>query len=163
MHEVLKEVLNMELITVTAATIATLFFSETAKEGGKSLGAGVSKLVSQLITTVRNKFKTARMEGLLTLAETQPSEANMSLVQAALVSQMEGDGEFATQLQELLSQLQAAGVVRQVMASGIEVAGDLELGDMSQKASRGGSVDQEMLTNVKVAQNIQLGNLSQES
>jgi len=103
------------------------------------------------------------MEGLLTLAETQPSEANTSLVQAALVSQMEGDGEFATQLQELLSQLQAAGVVRQVMASGIEVAGDLELGDMSQKASRGGSVDQEMLTNVKVAQNIQLGNLSQES
>lgn len=152
----------MEPITLTAAAIATLFFSEAAKEGGKSLGAGISKLVSQLMTTVRNKFKAAGTEGLLARAEKQPTEANMTLVQGELVAQMEEDGEFATQLQELLSQLEAEGVVRQVMVSGIEVAGDLEAENMSQKASRGGSVEQEMLTNVKV-QNIRLGNLSQEN
>jgi hypothetical protein len=152
----------MEPITVVAATIATLFFSEAAKEGGKSLGTGASKLVSQLMTTVRNKFRAAGTEGLLARTENQPTEANMTLVQGELVAQMKEDGEFATQLQELLSRLEAAGVVRQVMASGIEVAGDLEAGDMSQKANRSGSVEQEMLTNVK-AQNIRLGNLSQES
>ena len=152
----------MEPITVVAATIATLFFSEAAKEGGKSLGAGASKLVSQFITTVRNRFKATGAERLLTRAEKQPTEANMNSVQAELVAQMEEDGEFANQLQELLAQMEAAGVVRQVMASGIEVVGDLEAEDMSQKASRGGSVEQEILTNVK-AQNIRLGNLSQES
>jgi hypothetical protein len=152
----------MEPITAVAAAIAILFFSEAAKEGGKSLGAGASKLVSQLIMTVRNKFKAAGTEGLLARTEKQPTEANMTLVQGELVAQMEEDGDFATQLQELLAQLEAAGVVRQVMASGIEVAGDLEAEDMSQKASRGGSVEQEMLTNVN-AQNIRLGNLSQES
>ena len=152
----------MEPITVVAATIATLFFSEAAKEGGKSLGAGISKLVSQLITTVRNKFKAAGTEGLLTRTEKQPTEANIAVVQGELVAQMEEDREFATQLQELLAQLEDAGVVRQVMASGIEVVGDLEAEDMSQKANRGGSVEQEMLTNVK-ARNIRLGNLSQES
>lgn len=152
----------MEPITLTAAAIATLFFSETVKEGGKSLGAGASKLVSQLITTVRNKFKAAGTEGLLARTEKQPTEANMTLVQGELMAQMEEDGEFATQLQELLSQLEAVGAVRQVMASGIEIVGDLEAEDMSQKASRGGSVEQEMLTNVK-AQNIRLGTLSQEN
>lgn len=152
----------MEPITLTAAAIATLFFSEAAKEGGKSLGAGASKLVSQLITTVRNKFKATGTERLLARAEKQPTEANVNSVQAELVAQMEEDEGFTTQLQELLTQLEAAGVVRQVMASGIEVAGDLEAEDMSQKSSHSSSVDQEMLTNVK-AQNIRLGNLRQES
>jgi hypothetical protein len=152
----------MEPITAVAATISTLIFSEAVKEGGKSLGAGASKLVSQLITTVRNKFKAAGTEGLLARTEKQPTEANMTLVEGELVAQMDEDREFATQLQALLAQLEAAGVVRQVMASGIEVEGDLELGDMSQKASRGGSVEQEMLTNV-TAKNIRSGNLSQES
>lgn len=152
----------MEPITLTAAAIATLFFSESVKEGGKSLGASVSKLVSQLMTTVRNKFKAAGTEGLLTRTEKQPTEANMTLVQGELVAQMEEDQDFATQLQELLAQLEVAGVVRQVMASNFEIPGDLELGDLSQKTSHSGSVEQEMLTNVK-AQNIRLGNLSQES
>lgn len=153
----------MEPLTLTAATIATLLFSEAVKETGKSLGAGASKLVSQLMTTVRSRFKATGTEGVLARAEKQPTEDNVKSVQTELVAQMKEDEGFATQVQELLAQLEAAGVVRQVMASGIEVAGDLELGDMSQKASRGGSVEQEMLTNVKAQKNIRSGSLSQES
>ncbi|MFN6474428.1 MAG: hypothetical protein RMY36_032755 [Nostoc sp. SerVER01] len=152
----------MEPLALTAATIATLFFSEALKEGGKSLGAGVSKVVTQLMTTVRDKFKLAGTEGLLARAEKQPTEANVKLVKAELAAQMEEDAGFATQIKELLSQLEAAGVVRQVMASGIAVSGDLEAEDMTQKARRASSVEQEMLTDVK-AQNIRLNNLSQES
>ncbi len=152
----------MEPITLTAATIATLFFSEALKEGGKSLGTGVSKAATKLIVTVRDKFKRSGTEGLLARAEKQPTEANVNLVQAELAVQMEEDDGFATQLKELLSQLEAAGVVRQVMASGIALSGDLEAEDMTQKASRGSSVEQEMLTDVK-AQNIRLGKSSQES
>lgn len=152
----------MEPIALTAATISTLFFSEALKEGGKSLGAGISKLVTQLTTTIRDKFKLVGTEGLLARAEKQPTEANVNLVKAELVAQMEEDAGFATQLKELLSQLEAVGIVRQVMASGIEVVGDLEAEDMTQKANRSSSVEQEMLTDVK-AQNIRIGNLSQES
>jgi hypothetical protein len=152
----------MEPLTLTAATIATLFFSEAAKEGGKSLGAGVSNMMSQLIAAVRDKFSAAGTAGLLTRAEKQPTEANVNLVKAELAAQLEEDAGFAAKLKEVLAQLEAAGVVRQVMASGIELSGDLEAGDMSQKASRGSSIEQEMLTDVK-AQNIRLGNLSQES
>jgi hypothetical protein len=152
----------MEPIALTAATITTLFFAEAIKEGGKSLGIGVSKVITKLIETVRDKFKRSGTEGLLARAEKQPTEANVNLVQAELAVQMEEDDGFATQLKELLSQLEAAGVVRQVMASGIALSGDLEAEDMTQKASRGSSVEQEMLTDVK-AQNIRLGKSSQES
>ena len=152
----------MEPVTLTAATIATLFFSEAAKEGGKSLGSGVSKAVSQLVAIVKNKFRASGTEGVLARAEKQPTEANVDRVKAELAAQMEEDAGFAAELKELLAQLEAAGVVRQVMASGIAIAGDLEAEDMSQKASRGSSAEQEMLTDVQ-AQNIRLGNLSQES
>ncbi|MDZ7991790.1 MAG: hypothetical protein RM022_009425 [Nostoc sp. EfeVER01] len=152
----------MEPITFTATTIATVFFSEAVKEGGKSLGTGVSKMVSQLITTVRNKFKAAGTEGLLTRAEKQPTEANVNLVKAELAAQMEEDAGFAAELNDLLAQLQASDVVRQMIFRGIEVSGNLEAENITQKASRASSVEQEMFTDVK-AQNIRLGNLSQES
>ena len=145
-----------------AATIATLFFSETVKEGGKLLGVSASKMMSQLIMAVRNKFKAAGTEGLLTRAEKQPTEANVNLVKAELAAQLSEDAGFAAELKELLAQLEAAGVVRQVMASGIEMTGDFEAGELRQKASHGSSVEQEMLTDVK-AQNIRVRKLSQES
>ena len=151
----------MEAIILTAATIANLFFSEAAKEGGKSLGAGASKMLSQLITVVRNKFKAAETEGLLTRTEKQPTEANLTKVKEELEIQLQEDEGFATELKDLLGQLEAAGVVRQVMAKGIEVSGNFEAKDITQEASRGGSVEQEMLTEVK-AQNIILGNLNQK-
>jgi hypothetical protein len=153
----------MEPITsLTAAMIATLFFSEAAKEGGKSLGAGVSKTMTQLVTAVKSKFRASGTEGVLARAEKRPTETNIDRVKAELAAQMEEDAGFAAELKELLTQLEAAGVVRQVVASGIDVSGDLEVESMTQKAGRGSSVDQEMLTNVK-AQNIRLGSLSQES
>lgn len=152
----------MEPITLTAAAIATLFFSEAAKESGKSFGAGASNLVSQLITAVQNKLKAAGTDGLLRRAEKQPTEANVNLVKAELEAQMEEDKEFYTQLNSLLTQLEASGFVRQVMGSGIKIAGNLEAESMTQKANRGGSVEQEMLTDI-TAQNIKLGISSQES
>jgi len=83
-------------------------------------------------------------------------------VKAELAAQMEEDAGFAAELKDLLAQLESAGVVRQAMASSIELTGDFEAEDMVQEASRGSLVEQEMLTDVK-AQNIRLGNLSQES
>jgi tetratricopeptide (TPR) repeat protein len=122
----------MEPVTLTAATIATLLFSEAIKEGGKSLGSAVSKVLGQLMAIVRQRFKAGGTEGLLARAEKQPTAANINLVQAELVAQMSEDEGFAAQLQDLLAQLEAAGAVRQVMASGIEVTGDFEAKEMRQ-------------------------------
>lgn len=148
---------------VTLATIITkLIFSEALKEGGKTLGKGVSEQVARLVTVIREKFKAVGTEGILTRTQNQPTESNKSIFQAELETQINEDETFANHLKELMKQLEAAGVIRQIMASGIEVSGNLEAEDMSQKATRGSSVEQQMLKDIK-AQNVRLGNLNQES
>ncbi|ARV58726.1 hypothetical protein BZZ01_08810 [Nostocales cyanobacterium HT-58-2] len=152
----------MEPATLTAAAIATLIFSEAVKEGGKTLGKGVSEQIAKLLNLIRDKFQSAGTEGLLTRAQENPVEKNTSKFQDELETQMEEDETFANQLRELMKELESTGVVRQVMASGIEVSGALEAADMQQKTTRGGTVEQEMLKDIK-AGDVKLGNLTQES
>ncbi|MGL4879485.1 MAG: hypothetical protein ACRC8K_00285, partial [Waterburya sp.] len=71
---------------------------------------------------------------------------------------MEDDQDFAKKLVELKEQLEKMEGGRQIMASGLELEGDLKAQDMKQK----GGQHQEMLTNVK-AKNIDVGNLTQEN
>ncbi len=51
--------------------------------------------------------------------------------------------------------------IKQEMATDLEVAGDIEAGDMAQKAKDAAVIEQVMVKNV-VAENIKLGNLTQE-
>jgi hypothetical protein len=150
----------MEPVTL-AVTVATLFFSEALKEGGKALGKSVSELAGNLIQTVRAKFKDAGVEGLLTRAEHDPAPKNIEKVQDELATQLADDDAYAAQLQTLVAQLEAAGVVRQVMASHLKVAETLEAGSLTQMAARGTDVEQRMFTDVE-AKNIKLGDLKQE-
>jgi hypothetical protein len=148
---------------LTAAAIASIFFSEVFKEGGKALGQGAANTFAQLVNTIRSKFQAHSLEGILTQAENQPTETNRTIFQTVLQSQIDGDSAFANQLQQLVEQLQAEDPgVRQVILSGIEVSGDITAKDITQKATRDGSVEQEMLTQVK-ANNINVGNLNQEA
>jgi hypothetical protein len=152
----------MEPATLAVA-VATLFFSEALKEGGKALGKSASELATKLIQTVRGKFKASGTEGVLTRAEHNPTQKHIDTVQDELATQIEEDEGYAAQLQDLVNQLKAAGVVRQVMASSLEVEETLEAGSMTQTASDGADVEQYMLTDVK-AKNIKIiGDMKQES
>ncbi len=148
--------------TTLAVAVVTLFFSEALKEGGKALGKAVSDLAGKLINTVRAKFKDAGTEGLLSRAENDSTPKNLDKVQDELATQMEEDEGYAAQLQNLVAQLEAAGVVRQVMASGLEVEETLEAQSMTQTASGGADVEQRMLTDVK-AKNIKIGDMKQDA
>ncbi|MBW4597753.1 MAG: hypothetical protein KME46_33815 [Brasilonema angustatum HA4187-MV1] len=148
---------------LTAAVIVSLFFSEAVKEGGKTLGKGVTDTFTQLVNTIREKFQAHNIDGILTQAQKQPTETNKTIFQNVLQTQIDTDEAFANKLKELVQQLQAQDErIRQVVLSGIELGGDLKTKDISQKAIRSGSVEQEMLKQVK-ATNIELGNLTQES
>jgi hypothetical protein len=151
----------MEPITAVASAVVTLLFSEAFKEGGKALGKGVSDQVAQLISTIHQKFQRAGTEGLIVRAEKQPTESNIAMVEAELVTQMEDDKTFANQLEKLIEQLERTGITRQVLASGIE-ASKVEVGDMTQKAKQGRSVDQIMGSNLKVDGDVKFGDLNQE-
>jgi hypothetical protein len=151
----------MEPVTLAVA-VATLFFSEALKEGGKALGKSVSELAGNLIHTVRDKFKDTGTEGLLTRAEHEPTPKTINMVQDELATQLAEDDGYAAQVQALVAQLEAAGVVRQVMASNLEVAETLRARSMTQEAAGGQDVDQRMLTHVK-AKDIDLGDLEQKA
>lgn len=148
---------------LTAAVIVTLFFSEAIKEGGKALGKGVADKFTELVNTIREKFKAEGTEGLLKRAESDPTEKNKEKLQDELQTQMDADEAFANKLKELVQQLQAQDErIRQVVLSEIELTGNLTAKDINQKATRSGSVEQEMLKQVK-AGNIDVGNLNQEA
>jgi hypothetical protein len=151
----------MEPLTLAVA-VATLFFSEALKEGGKTLGKSVSDLAGKFIHTVRGKFKESGTEGLLNCTENNPTPKNITTVQDELVTQMKEDDGYAAQLQDFVNQLKAAGVVRQVMASGLEVEESFEAGTMTQTASEGSDVEQRMVTDVK-AKNIKTGDMKQDA
>lgn len=145
-----------------ATAVTTIIFAEALKEGGKNIGKSASEQVARLLTVIREKFKIAGTEGLLTRTQNKPTESNKTIFQAELETQINEDESFSRHIQELMKQLESTGAIKQVMASNIELSADLEAEDMNQKATPGTSVEQEMLKDIK-AQNVKLGNLSQES
>jgi hypothetical protein len=103
------------------------------------------------------------MEGLLIRAEKDPNEKNKLQLQDELQTHIDNDETFALQLKSLVEELKTQDPkIRQVILSGIELTGDLQAENITQKTSgSSGSVDQAMLTNIK-ANNINVGGLIQE-
>jgi hypothetical protein len=81
----------MEPTTLATATIAALFTSEAVKASGKALGEGTSKLVGQLLTLIRSKLKASKAEGVLAIAEEEPTEENINVVRTVLLNQIKKD------------------------------------------------------------------------
>lgn len=149
---------------LTAAAIASIIFSEAFKEGGKALGQGVAHTFTQLINTIRSKFQAHSLEGILTQAENQPTETNMTTFQTVLQAQIDADGGFANQLQQLVEQLQAQDPgVLQVMLGGMEADGDIRVKNPTQEATRNGSIEQVMLTDLKAKKDIIVEGVSQKA
>ncbi len=148
---------------LTGAVIVSLFFSEAIKEGGKFAVKGVADTFAKLVSTIRQKLTTEGMEGLLIRAEKDPNEKNKLQLQDELQEYINADEIFANQLKLLVEELKTQDPkIRQVILSGIELTGDLQAQNITQKTSgSSGSVDQAMLTNIK-ANNIIINDLTQE-
>ncbi|MDZ8237445.1 MAG: hypothetical protein RMZ69_09780 [Nostoc sp. ChiQUE01a] len=150
----------MEPVTL-ATTIVALMFTEAIKQPGKALGEAATEKITQLITTIREKFKVVKREGILADAEQEPTPDNQSEFKRVLEQQITKDRDFAEKLTELVQQLEAAGVFRQKMLTDVETEETLEAGNLTQKSKLSGSGDQEMAKNLK-AKNIKFGDLTQE-
>lgn len=156
----------METLTALAATVTTLIFSEAFKEGGKALGKGASDKITQLVTIIKERLKKSGTDGLLTRAEKQPTDANIAIVEAELVTQMNDDRDgkvFVQQLEELLDQLKQVGFIRQVIFSNLEGQTFEVEGEISQTSSKEGSTEQIIGSHLKVDGSIKFrGNITQQ-
>jgi hypothetical protein len=139
----------MEPTTLATATIAALFTSEVVKAGGKALGEGTSKLVGQLLTLIRNKFKASKTEGVLTIAEEEPTEENIDIVRTVLLSQIKKDEEFANQLRELLATPEAQERIRQVVVEGSK-ANSLNARDLIQDIKTKDAAEQAIVSDSEI-------------
>jgi len=153
----------MEPITITATAIITLIFSEALKESGKALGKAASEQVNQLWNLLKKKFQQAGVEGLLTLAENEPTDQNKQMVQTILQNQMQSDEEFASELETLVEQLRSDSIIEQVFFRGVRVHGSAEVGDVEQETNRTGSVRQEAMVDVEVGNDLKIGNIKQKN
>ena len=157
----------MEPITVVASKVVSLFIGEFSKEASNALVRSIStkgiQIIKMLSGTIRRKFQTSKLEGILENVEKDPTESNRSMFSMFLEKHMIEDESFFKELTELLEQLQISeGKTVQVMLSNINVTDNLEVGDMKQNSTNAGkSVKQTMATDIK-AKNVKLGNLTQE-
>ena len=85
-------------ITATAIAIATVIFTKAIERGGENLGEAVSNKIGQIVSVVRDKFKSIGMEGVLTQAQDNPTEPNQKFFQQALEMQMTSDSDFAEKI-----------------------------------------------------------------
>lgn len=77
---------------------------------------------------------------------------------------MDADKAFANKITSLANQLQAEEEkVRQVMLKGNEISGNVKAKDIDQEATRSGSVEQEILTQSKIGGDLDVGDLSQKA
>jgi len=120
---------------LTAVVIVSLFLSEAIKEA-RPFTIGVTTVFSQLVHTIREKFKAEGTEGLLTRAENQPTDSNKTKFQDELQTHIDTDAVFFSTLEQLVEQLRSQDkTIDQIILSEIELSGDLKAQDISQKAS----------------------------
>ncbi|MBD2566737.1 hypothetical protein [Anabaena lutea] len=148
---------------LTAAVVVSLFFSEAIKEGGKNFGKGVTETFTKLADTIRNKFKEAKLEGVLIEAENDPNEENKADFQKKLQKQMDSDEKFANQLKELVEQLKEKneGVFQKILSA--NEATRIEAENLIQEAQGNGRTTQEAINNNKITGEIIVKGLTQKS
>lgn len=153
----------MEPITLTIAGVVTALVIEASKETGKGLVKGSAELMDRLVSLVRNRFKSAKVEGVLTQLQEEPTETNKTIFSALLVRELSKNEDFANEIAELLKQLKVEGnKAIQSALVGIEVKGHLEVGDVIQKSSGQSAVTQKVAENIK-GKSVKIGNITQEN
>ncbi|MEM9274016.1 MAG: hypothetical protein AAGA80_13755 [Cyanobacteria bacterium P01_F01_bin.143] len=151
----------MEPLSVTAGAIVSLIITQAATTAGESLGEGISQKIAQLTTLIKNKFQTEDVAGILTKAQKQPTEKNQLKLQDELSDQMEADPLFATELTEIVEELQAEPNLKQIFLKQVIVKGTAEIAGINQEATGKGTVTQEAFVDVQVGGDLKIGQVNQ--
>jgi len=114
-----------EPVSVVAGTVITVILPKVLEKVGENIGQAVWEKSGEVIQTthdfVQAKLQATGTAGLLTRAEANPTEANVRVLEAELVSQMEEDRELAARLQELVNQIQSQSPAVQVILDKLRI------------------------------------------
>jgi len=156
-----------EPVSVVAGTVITVILPKVLEKVGENIGQAVWEKSGEVIQTthdfVQAKLQATGTAGLLTRAEANPTEANVRVLEAELVSQMEEDREFAARLQELVNQIQSQSPAVQVILDKLRIAGKLDLGNITQIKEGQTSAKQLLGRDWQVGSDAKVGDITQEN
>jgi hypothetical protein len=150
-----------------AGTAIVVMLPKILEKVGENIGEAVCEKSAEAIQTVHQtiqaKLQVAGTSGLLTRAEANPTEANMQVLQAELVSQMEEDQEFAARLQELVHQIQSQSPAVQVILDKLRIRGKIDIGNIKQIKEGQTSAKLLLGRDWQVGSDAKVGDITQEN
>lgn len=156
----------MEPLSILASAISQYVLPNALKKIGDKLGESAIAKSSSSIQSVRSivgeKMKATNTDIVLTQAQTQPTEANVKVLETVLIGEMAKDQAFAQQLQALLDEISARSPqLQQSVLENVRIKGNAEIGNVKQVSN--GSVQQIIGKNLGVSGDFKMGDVTQES
>jgi hypothetical protein len=155
----------MEPLSMLAGAISQYVLPKALEKLGEKIGESALKSSSESIQALREtvceKMTTTHMEGVLTQAQKEPSEANVKLLESVLLNQIATDPVFAAQLKTLLTNVYQHSPELQSVLENVRIKGNAEVGNVVQLSN--GSDQQVVGRNVGVGGNLKIGDITQKS
>lgn len=154
----------MEPLSLLAGAVTTYIIPKALEKVGEKVGeAALAKGGEAIQATrkaVQEKLKSTSTDGVLAIAEVDPTETNVKMLEAILLSQLKSDPNFAARLQELIEQIQAQSPSLQVVLDTVRIKGNAEIGNIEQ-VSDGTSTEQIVGRNLGVGGDLKFGDIIQ--
>ncbi len=155
----------MEPLSLLAGAVTTYIIPKALEKVGEKVGEAALQKGGEAIQATRKavqeKLESTKTEGVLAIAEADPTEVNVKTLEAILLSQMNSDPDFAARLQELVNQIQSQSPSLQVVLDTVRIKGSVDIGDVEQ-VSEGGSAEQVIGRNLGVGGDFKMGNITQK-
>lgn len=155
----------VEPLSLLAGAITTYVVPKALEKVGEKVGeAALAKSGAAIQATrkaVQDKLTATQTAGVLAIAEAEPTETNLQLLETVLLTQMQQDQQFAEQLQALNQQIQAQTPCLQSVLDTVRVRGNVVMGNVEQ-VSETGVAEQIVGRNLGVGGDLKIGDITQK-
>jgi endonuclease III len=128
-------------LSVLAQAVVTFIIPKALERVGEMIGESAflksKETIQATRDVVQNKLKSTNTDGILTIAEADPSETNIQMLETVLISQMKTDEAFASQIKTLLQEIKKQSPSAQVVLDSARIKGSVEVGNVNQSGSQG--------------------------
>jgi hypothetical protein len=151
-------------LSVLAQAVVTFIIPKALERVGEMIGESAflksKETIQATRDVVQNKLKSTNTDGILTIAEADPSETNIQMLETVLISQMKTDEAFASQIKTLLQEIKKQSPSAQVVLDSARIKGSVEVGNVNQSGSQG-SGEQVFGRDLEVGGDFKAGDISQ--
>lgn len=153
-------------LSLLAQGVITFIIPKALEKMGEMVGETAflksKETISATRDTVQKKLKSTNTDGILTMAEADPSEGNLQVLETVLLTQMKTDEVFASQLRALVEEIQAQSPSSQIILDTIRVRGNIDVGNVEQIGDKSGG-EQVFGRNIVAGGNFKVGDVTQKN